>query len=165
VAAELLSQKLAIPVIKANMKIEKALLAGELSGHIFFADKYYGFDDGIYAGMRMIDLLSRNSYSLANLYEKMPKLYNTPEIKIKVEESKKFEIVESIKTWCIESKRKFLDIDGVRYSNENGWWLVRASNTEPALTLRFESISQDGLGMLQQDLNNILQSFGIINTK
>ncbi|MGV2432034.1 MAG UNVERIFIED_CONTAM: hypothetical protein LVQ98_01170 [Rickettsiaceae bacterium] len=95
----------------------------------------------------------------------MPKLYNTPEIKIKVEESKKFEIVESIKTWCIESKRKFLDIDGVRYSNENGWWLVRASNTEPALTLRFESISQDGLGMLQQDLNNILQSFGIINTK
>jgi phosphomannomutase len=147
------------------MKIEKALLAGELSGHIFFADKYYGFDDGIYAGMRMIDLLSRNSYSLANLYEKMPKLYNTPEIKIKVEESKKFEIVESIKTWCIESKRKFLDIDGVRYSNENGWWLVRASNTEPALTLRFESISQDGLGMLQQDLNNILQSFGIINTK
>jgi phosphomannomutase len=109
----------------------------------------------------MIDLLSRNNNSLANLYEKMPKLYNTPEIKIKVEESQKFEIVESIKTWCIESKRKFLDIDGVRYSDENGWWLVRASNTEAALTLRFESISKDGLRLLQEDLKNILLSFGV----
>ena len=142
--------------IKDMISRTGALFAGELSSHMFFADKYYGFDDGIYAGLRMIDLLTKRQTSLDILSNTLPKSFATKEMKIHAKDEEKFGIVEEIKKKMSEMGRKFIDIDGVRYESADGWWLVRASNTESAIMARAESMSKEGLEKVKADLAGFL---------
>ncbi len=125
-------------LLKKQMKEERALLGGEMSGHIFFADRYFGYDDGIYASCRLVEILSLTDKRIADLLSDVPKTYNTPEIRVDCPDDKKFSLAEKVK----ESFRKdypVVDIDGVRVIFPDGWGLVRASNTQPVLVLRFEA--------------------------
>ncbi len=148
-------------IIKHRIRQEKALLAGEMSGHIFFADKYYGYDDGIYAALRMIDLLSKSQLSLEELVAKLPPAYNTAEIKLRVLDSEKFIIIDEIKAYLKEIGRDFIDIDGIRCKSGNGWWLIRASNTEATLTVRCEALSETALVEVKRDLDLIVSEYGL----
>ncbi|GAJ02968.1 unnamed protein product, partial [marine sediment metagenome] len=130
-------------LIKAKMKAEHSPLAGEMSGHIFFADRYYGFDDAIYAGLRLLEILSEG-VTLSSLAEKVPKYFATPEIRIETTDEKKFEIVENLKKYFKKSY-KVIDIDGVRVDFADGWGLIRPSNTQPVLVLRFEAKTKQRL--------------------
>ena len=134
-----------------------ALFAGELSSHMFFADKYYGFDDGIYAGLRMIDLLTRKDVSLDALSGALPQSFATKEMKVAARDEEKFGIVDEIKNKMTQMGRKFIDIDGIRYKNTDGWWLIRASNTESAIMARAESMSEEGLKRVIEDLGEFLE--------
>jgi phosphomannomutase/phosphoglucomutase len=131
------------------MKEEKAALGGEMSGHIFFADRYFGYDDAIYASCRLIELLSKTDKKLSQLLEDVPKTMITPEIRVDCPDESKFEVVEKVK----EELRKdypIIDVDGVRVKFEDGWGLVRASNTQPALVLRFEALTEKRLQEIQK---------------
>jgi phosphomannomutase / phosphoglucomutase len=126
-------------LIKSKMLQENALLAGEMSGHIFFNDKWYGFDDGIYAGARLLEILSKQTETCDNFFRKFPNSINTPELKLPVKESEKFSFIEKL-----IANAKFLGgkinlLDGMRVEFQNGWGLVRPSNTSPYLILRFEA--------------------------
>lgn len=147
--------------IKTKIIETGALLAGEMSGHIFFADKYYGYDDAIYAALRLLDLLTHLNTKLDILYDQLPKAFNTPEIRIDVDEEIKFNIIEKIKTLLVKHNTPFNDIDGVRVSNDKGWWLARASNTQAALIVRCEAYRSEDLDVISAELNNILQHFGL----
>lgn len=125
-------------LLKKQMKEEKALLGGEMSGHIFFADRYFGYDDAIYASCRLLEIISQSERRIPDLLSDVPKSYNTPEIRVECPDDKKFSIAEKVK----ESFRKeypVVDVDGVRVIFPDGWGLVRASNTQPVLVLRFEA--------------------------
>jgi len=125
-------------LLKKQMKEEKALLGGEMSGHIFFADRYFGYDDAIYASCRLLEIISQTERRIPDLLSDVPKTYSTPEIRVDCPDDKKFSITEKVK----ESFRKeypVVDIDGVRVIFPDGWGLVRASNTQPILVLRFEA--------------------------
>ncbi|PIX22747.1 MAG: phosphomannomutase [Deltaproteobacteria bacterium CG_4_8_14_3_um_filter_45_9] len=131
-------------LIEEKMREEKAALGGEMSGHIFFADRYFGYDDAIYASCRLIELLSKTDRKLSTLLSDVPKTFITPEIRVDCADEIKFKVVEKVK----EELRKdypVIDVDGVRVKFEDGWGLVRASNTQPALVLRFEALTQDRL--------------------
>jgi phosphomannomutase/phosphoglucomutase len=130
-------------LIKAKMKMENAPLAGEMSGHIFFADRYYGYDDAIYAALRLLEILSRGE-KLSDLASRVPKYYSTPEIRIETTDEAKFKIVEDLKSSFKKSYR-VIDIDGVRVDFDDGWGLVRPSNTQPVLVLRFEARTEQRL--------------------
>lgn len=147
--------------IKSKMKEVNSPLAGEMSGHIFFADKYYGFDDAIYAAVRLIDILLSEKKSLRELKKELPKTCSTPEIRIECEEAEKFGIIEKIKAQLKKEKIKFNDIDGVRANNENGWWLIRASNTQAVLVARCESSSAEKLKKLKDNLKEILSNYNV----
>jgi phosphomannomutase/phosphoglucomutase len=125
-------------LIKQKMKEEKADLAGEMSGHMFFADRFFGHDDAIYASCRLLEILSRTNRTLSQLLDDVPKTYVTPEIRIEFPEEKKFEIVRRAQQY-FKSRYKVVDIDGARVIFNDGWGLIRASNTQPALVLRFEA--------------------------
>jgi phosphomannomutase/phosphoglucomutase len=125
-------------LLKKQMKEEKALLGGEMSGHIFFADRYFGYDDAIYASCRLLEIISQTERRIPDLLSDVPTTYNTPEIRVDCPDDKKFSIAEKVK----ESFRKeypVVDVDGVRVLFQDGWGLVRASNTQPVLVLRFEA--------------------------
>ena len=124
-------------LIKSKMKETKALLAGEMSGHIFFADRYFGFDDAIYAGMRVYEIASANPGPLSNQIADLVKTVATPEIRVDCDEDMKFALVEATKR-ILASAHPISDIDGVRVDFSDSWGLVRASNTQPVLVLRFE---------------------------
>lgn len=127
-------------LIKEKMKQENALLAGEMSGHMFFNDRYFGFDDAIYASLRLLEIIGLEKKPLDKIISFIPKTYNTPEIRIESSDEKKFEIVEKLKQELKKQKIKFIDIDGVRIQfSDGGFGLVRASNTQPVLVLRFEA--------------------------
>ena len=130
-------------LIKAKMKAEHSPLAGEMSGHLFFADRYYGFDDAIYACLRLLEILSEG-VTLTSLAEKVPKYFATPEIRIETTDEKKFEIVEKLKKY-FKKAYKVIDIDGVRVDFADGWGLIRPSNTQPVLVLRFEAKTKQRL--------------------
>ncbi|XBG66205.1 phosphomannomutase/phosphoglucomutase [Rickettsia sp. Oklahoma-10] len=149
------------PFIKSKMLETKALLAGEMSGHIFFADKYLGFDDAIYAALRFLDLLSRSSKTLDEIIDKLPKSYSTPEIKIFVPSELKLEIIEEVKQKLLDAKIAFNDIDGIRVNTEHGWWLLRSSNTESIIVVRAESTSNEGLIKLKVIINDLLSKYGL----
>ena len=136
--------------IKNNIKKYNPLLAGEMSGHIFFNDKWYGFDDGHYSGARIIELISRNNKSISELENELPLLYSTPELNIDVADDKKFKIIEDFSNQCSLNGKKNT-IDGLRISFDNGWGLLRASNTTPKLVLRFEGDSIDDLNQIKDD--------------
>jgi phosphomannomutase/phosphoglucomutase len=130
-------------LIKAKMKAENSPLAGEMSGHIFFADRYFGFDDAIYASLRLLEQLS-NGKKLSELAARIPKYFTTPEIRIETTDEKKFKIVEKLKK-DFAKKYKVIDIDGVRVDFPDGWGLIRSSNTQPVLVLRFEAKTKQRL--------------------
>lgn len=152
-------------LIKAKMAETGAVLAGEMSGHIFFADEYFGFDDGLYAAVRMLRLLSQSELSLAAMLDALPKPYNTPELRIVCAEERKFAVVEEVKQQLKNSSAEINDVDGVRVLNADGWWLLRASNTQAALVARCESSTQAGLKRLQKQLSTTLKTCGVILTE
>jgi phosphomannomutase/phosphoglucomutase len=135
-------------LIKVKMKEESAVLAGEMSGHMFFADRWFGFDDAVYAGMRLVELLTHSPRTLAELYDTLPVLHNTPEIRMECPDDIKFEVVRRVVA-DFRSTHAVVDIDGARVSFPGGWGLVRASNTGPVLVLRFEADTPARLAEIQ----------------
>ncbi|MEW5909162.1 MAG: phosphomannomutase/phosphoglucomutase [Thermodesulfobacteriota bacterium] len=135
-------------LIKQKMKEEKAELAGEMSGHMFFKDRYFGYDDAIYASCRLLEILSRTGKRVSQLLEGVPETYTTPEIRVDCPEHKKFDVVKKV-TEYFRKRYDIIDIDGVRVLFEDGWGLVRASNTQPVLVLRYEAISEKRLGEIR----------------
>jgi phosphomannomutase/phosphoglucomutase len=128
-------------LIKAKMKQEHAELAGEMSGHMFFADRYFGYDDALYAACRLIEIVSRSGKPLSAQLAGLPKMFSTPEIRVDCADESKFAVVEKVKERFRQS-HKIIDVDGVRVLFDQGWGLVRASNTQPVLVLRFEAASE-----------------------
>jgi phosphomannomutase/phosphoglucomutase len=138
---------------------EKASLAGEVSGHFYFADDYYGFDDGAFAGLRMVEILSRSSLTLSQIVEGLPSYFTSPEIRVKCSDDRKFEIVNKLKGSFLARGYRIIDIDGVRIEFDEGWGLVRASNTEPALVLRFEATSEEKLSEIRRSIEDELKNY------
>ena len=134
--------------IKNGIREHNPLLAGEMSGHIFFNDKWYGFDDGVYSGARIIELIFKTKKSISNLNKELPSLFTTPELNIEVSDKKKFEIVKKFIANCTLDGEK-ISIDGLRINFDNGWGLLRASNTTPMLVMRFESNTEEGLNKIK----------------
>ncbi|EQD24228.1 MAG: hypothetical protein D084_Lepto4C00525G0002 [Leptospirillum sp. Group IV 'UBA BS'] len=126
-------------LIKARMRETGSPLAGEMSGPIFFADDYYGYDDALYAGIRLMALLARRGRPLSTLLESLPRTFSTPELRRECPDEKKFAVVDRLKHLLKDQGLSFNDIDGIRVEFSDGWGLVRASNTQPALVLRFEA--------------------------
>ena len=137
--------------IKNAIKKTGALLAGEMSGHIFFNDKWYGFDDGHYAALRIAEIILNSNLSISELVDGLPKSYSTPELNITVTDESKFSIIESFTAQSSLDGEK-ITIDGLRVNFKNGWGLIRASNTTPKLVLRFEGDSLE-------EMNNIKNKF------
>ena len=148
-------------LIKKKMKEINCLFAGEMSGHIFFADKYYGFDDAIYASIRFLNLFDSLNKPLSEILEDLPKSFNTPELRFQSTETEKFIIVNKLKKLLLKEKKKFIGIDGVRYQkNKLGWWLVRASNTQDIIVARCESFKKENLNIIKKDLKKNLKKCG-----
>ncbi len=143
--------------IKAKMKELNAPLAGEMSGHMFFADNYYGFDDAIFASMRLLEIVSQEGKPLSELVSEIPYYHSTPEIRIDSSDEKKFEIVERLKKLYKEKGFDTIDIDGVRIKFPSGWGLVRASNTQPVLVLRFEGKTEEDLKKIREEVEGNLK--------
>ena len=142
--------------IKSKIIECDALLGGEMSGHIFFNDDWYGFDDAIYSALRMIEVLSKNKIKPHEVFNSYPKHFSTPEINLKVPEEIKFKIIDELKTLINSSGYMLIDIDGIRLENENSWGLVRASNTSPNLVLRFEGKTESDLLEIKNYFKQIL---------
>jgi phosphomannomutase / phosphoglucomutase len=140
-------------LIKEKIKVEKAPFGGEMSGHIFFADRNYGYDDALYAGLRVCEILAKSGKNIQQLMEGLAPSFNTPEIRIDTTEEKKVQIVEKLKIQFSGGKDYTTNlIDGVRISFQDGWALARASNTQPVLVLRFESWTKEGLDRIQSQI-------------
>jgi phosphomannomutase/phosphoglucomutase len=129
-------------LIKGKMKETKAAVAGEMSGHIFFDDRYYGFDDAIYSSCRLLEILSRTDKPLSQLLADVPQMHSTPEIRMECPDDVKFKAVEELTRYFKDNAYDVVDVDGARVTFEDGWGLVRASNTQPVLVLRFEATSE-----------------------
>ena len=138
-------------LIKAKMKEENAVLAGEMSGHMFFADRYFGFDDAIYAACRLLEIVSNSSQGVAQMLSDVPPTVVTPEIRVQCDDDKKFEVVEKVRRHFKE-RRQVIDVDGARILFPNGWGLVRASNTQDVLVLRFEAQDQASLEAIRAEV-------------
>jgi len=139
--------------IKNKLRETNALLAGEMSGHIFFNDTWYGFDDGHYAGARIIDLINKSNSSIDEMISRLPESFSTPELNIHVSDDIKFDIVKKFAEECLLDGNK-ITIDGLRIEFSNGWGLLRASNTTPKLVLRFEGESEADLKAIQENFLN-----------
>ncbi len=148
-------------LIKSKMKETGAPLAGEMSGHVFFAHQYYGFDDALYAAVRLIAASARLGKSVTELRSEMPPLVNTPELRFQVDESRKFAVVDEVKARLAASGADVNDIDGVRVTTPDGWWLLRASNTQDVLVARAESSDQAGLDRLLAEVDAQLAASGL----
>jgi phosphomannomutase/phosphoglucomutase len=140
-------------LIKAKMKETGAVLAGEMSGHIFFADRFFGFDDAIYAGARFLEILAKSVVRTSDLLQGVPKTVNTPEIRVDCDDEKKWSIVEKIRK-DLSKKFKTNEIDGVRVEFGDAWGLVRASNTQPVIVMRFEAQTPERL----KEVRGIIES-------
>ncbi|MDI6743130.1 MAG: phosphomannomutase/phosphoglucomutase, partial [Smithella sp.] len=142
-------------LIKAKMKEEKALLGGEMSGHFFFADRYFGYDDAIYAALRLLEILSQTGEKISELFSDVPKTFSTPEIRVDCPDSKKAEIVNKIKKH-FRNVPGIVEIDGIRIPFPDGWALVRSSNTQPVIVLRFEATSKASLQRIRKEVEPLL---------
>ena len=142
-------------LIKQKMKEEKAELAGEMSGHMFFGDRYFGFDDAVYASCRLLEILSNTGKKISELLSDVPETYTTPEIRVECPDDIKFTVVQKV-TEYFRERYNVIDIDGVRVLFDDGWGLVRASNTQPALVLRFEALSEERLKEIRNLVETIL---------
>ena len=148
--------------IKSKMVELNAPLAGEMSAHIFFKHRYYGYDDAMYAAIRLLSLLAKSDKSLAEYRDDLPQMVNTPEIRIDCADDRKFDVIDELVTQLRKDPdADFSDMDGVRVETEHGWWLLRASNTQPALVIRCESDTQDGLDHLKDIVRGTLKAHGL----
>ena len=147
--------------IKSKIIETNALLGGEMSGHIFFNDDWYGFDDAIYSALRLIEVLSKIELTSYEVFNSYPKHFSTPEINIKVPEENKFKVIDELKTLINSSLYALIDIDGIRLENENSWGLVRASNTSPNLVLRFEGKTENDLLEIKNYFKEILSKIEV----
>ena len=138
-------------LIKKKIKEEHALLAGEMSGHIFFADRWFGFDDAIYASTRLLEIAAKSEIKVSQMLAGLPPMVSTPEIRIFASEEVKFKIVDEVKAE-LSAKYPVVDIDGVRATFPKGWALVRASNTQAVLVLRFEAETMADLEAIQTEV-------------
>jgi len=143
-------------LIKSKMAETGAPLAGEMSGHLFFADKYHGFDDALYAAVRLLGIVSRSEKKLSDLRKALPKRINTPEIRFDCPDQRKFDVISEVRLRLTQKHADFSDVDGVRVNTKDGWWLLRASNTQPMLVARCEGRDNAGLDRLKEDLRNQL---------
>ncbi|MFN8723799.1 MAG: phosphoglucomutase/phosphomannomutase PgmG [Rhodospirillales bacterium] len=148
-------------LLKAKMAEVGSPLAGEMSGHIFFNDRWYGFDDALYCGIRLVGQVSRAGGSLGRLRDRLPPVVNTPETRFQVDEVRKFPAVAEIKARVMASGAQVNDIDGVRVTTADGWWLLRASNTQDVLVARAESLTEAGLDRLKDAIREQLRLSGI----
>jgi phosphomannomutase/phosphoglucomutase len=164
-------------LIKAKMKEESAVLAGEMSGHMFFADRYFGYDDAVYASCRLVEILAKTGKPLSSLLADLPVTSVTPEIRVDCEDAVKFDVVQRVQSKLVEQSkakrpigeaglviRDVVTIDGIRVIFDDGWGLIRASNTQPALVLRFEASSPSRLAvirtMIESELSQARQALG-----
>ncbi|MBP9597962.1 MAG: phosphomannomutase/phosphoglucomutase [Desulfobacter sp.] len=143
-------------LIKQKMKEENAALAGEMSGHMFFKDRYYGYDDALYASCRLLEIMDSTGLGVDELIKDLPKTFTTPEIRVDCPDAVKFKVVEKIVA-LYKARQKVIDIDGMRAVYEDGWGLVRASNTQPALVLRFEALTQPRLQEIKTEIETDLK--------
>ncbi|MCS6985999.1 MAG: phosphomannomutase/phosphoglucomutase [Sphingomonadaceae bacterium] len=148
-------------LIKAKMKDTGAPLAGEMSGHIFFAHRWYGFDDALYAALRLLEALGALGASLAELKDRMPAVVNTPELRFPCPDERKFTVIEEVLARLRADGARVDATDGARVTTADGWWLLRASNTQPVLVARAESTSHDGLARLTAEIDRQLALCGI----
>jgi len=152
-------------LIKSKMKEVSSPLAGEMSGHVFFADDYYGFDDALYAGVRLIAASARLGKSVTQLRGEMPAMLNTPELRFQVDESRKFAAIDEVKARMtgddVPADVEVNATDGVRVTTPDGWWLLRASNTQDVLVARAESDSEEGLARLLAQIDRQLSLSGL----
>ena len=148
-------------LIKSKMKEVSSPLAGEMSGHVFFADEYYGFDDALYAGVRLIAAAARLGRSVTELRSAMPGMINTPEMRFQVDESRKFAAIAEVEARLADSPAEVDGTDGVRVTTDDGWWLLRASNTQDVLVARAESDSEEGLARLMAQIDEQLALSGL----
>jgi phosphomannomutase len=148
-------------LIKAKLAELNAPLAGEMSGHIFFADGYYGFDDAVYVAVRLLGILSRGRLSLAEMRDQLPPVVNTPELRFACPEERKFEVVREVRERLRQAGAEMTDIDGVRVRTSDGWWLLRASNTQAVLVARAEAATEAGLTRLKKTLAGELAASGV----
>ena len=148
-------------IVKSRMIEEKSPLAGEMSAHIFFADRFYGHDDALYAGVRFINAIYDSGISVADAKDSLPQMVNTPEIRIPIAEDKKFRLIAELTHHMQRTHTQYCDIDGVRVRTENGWWLCRASNTQNCITMRFEANTQENLDNMINQVQDILEQYGV----
>jgi phosphomannomutase len=151
--------------IKNKLAETGAPLAGEISGHIFFADRYWGFDDALYAAMRLINFVNISGKKVTEIVDSFPTAFNTPEFRLNVDEAIKFRIIDEVKIKAkeiaLKTGAKISEIDGVRIDFKDGWWLLRASNTQSAVTARVEANSPENLAKLITELNDVIKPYGI----
>ena len=148
-------------LIKSKMAEVGAPLAGEMTGHIFFADRYYGFDDALYAAVRLLRHLANASEGLEAIRDSLPQYVNTPELRIACEESRKFALVDEVRARLEDAGATMNTIDGIRVTTEDGWWLLRASNTQAVLVARCEARDEAGLAALEAALGAALDASGL----
>jgi phosphomannomutase len=148
-------------LIKAKMAELGAPFAGEMSAHLFFADRYHGFDDALYAAVRLIEILSREDWNLAEYRDSLPPAVNTPEIRFPCAEDRKAAVVDEVRARLVAAGAEMSEIDGVRVRDEDGWWLLRASNTQDVLVARCEAADEAGLARLKKALANQLKASGL----
>lgn len=148
-------------LIKQKMAETGCPLAGEMSGHIFFADKWYGFDDAPYSAVRLLDILARSEHSLAEMRAALPQVMNTPELRFNCEDTRKFEVVKEVAARLDAEGADVSAVDGVRVNTPDGWWLLRASNTQAVLVARAEASSAEGLERLKAQLAAQVEASGL----
>ncbi|TLU73940.1 phosphoglucomutase/phosphomannomutase PgmG [Lichenicoccus roseus] len=148
-------------LIKAKMAETGSPLAGEMSGHVFFADKWYGFDDALYAAVRMLGIVARMSGPLSDVKEALPHSVSTPELRFDCEDTRKFQVIEEVAARLKTSGARVSAIDGVRVRTDDGWWLLRASNTQAVLVARAEGASEAALDRLKSALTEQLEQSGL----
>ena len=148
-------------LIKKKIAETGAPLAGEMSGHIFFADDFYGFDDALYAAVRLIEALSFKGKSLAEWRDEMPDMVNTPELRFPVEESRKFAVIGEVLGRLENAGAEVTRIDGARVNTQEGWWLLRASNTQDVLVARAEAKDERSLQRLMRTIDEQLEASGV----
>jgi len=152
--------KTGYPLLQAKMRETKSVLAGEMSGHMYLADRYYGYDDGMYAGARMVEVIANGGVSLNDIADSLPDYPGTPELRLHCDEAAKSSIVPAV-VKRIPSHYDIVDVDGVRFSTDSGWGLIRVSNTEPAVVARFEAKTKAELATIMEDALRILDGLPI----
>jgi phosphomannomutase len=148
-------------LIKAKMAETGSPLAAEMSGHVFYADKWYGFDDALYAAVRLAGIVARSPLSLADIHDALPTVVNTPELRFECDDVRKFAVIEEVAARLTQAGAAVSETDGVRVKTDDGWWLLRASNTQSVLVARAEAKDPEGLERLKADLVAQLEASGL----